>query len=313
VTEDGERLVTGHPAHARFAVSDTHRLWIGEGTTLHAVDRLEADTSAITHMVMDAQGVLWLLTSADELQFIADDDIVEVAPPLPLRYVDSLYAGAGHIVVFGGLPEGTELPPAEPLDNAELEALDEYFFMAVSTDAGEWSLRRRPVNGSEFDDLAIAPDGSMMLMDGNENDCGGGGQERWQGHVTDTGWAMLPWPHDDPFNRVAASGGWSYRTCDDDERAGVCAVDPAGNGLFAVDVGDAAYAIKHTEGVTMLASGAGLWSLQASEAERIGEGHEGPFAKSAPVMAISQDRVILVAGARVYIGSATGWTELALA
>lgn len=314
-SHDEPRLVAGHPAHLRFAVSDTRRLWIGEDNTLHELERA-VDTSRITDMVMDAEGVLWLLTANNELRVVRDEGI-ELAAPLPVEGATSIHAGAGHIVVLGGLPKSTELPPAESLGDSEYAALDEYAVMAVSPDGEHWSLRRRPEDDSEFDDLAISPDGSLMLMDGQEAECGGGYQERWRGHLSEPTWTSLSWPLDDTYGRVAATGGWSYAhgygNCDDEgEGEMLCAVDEAGHGVAALEVGDGTYAITHTEGVTMLASGAGLWSLHGSKAERIGEGHEALFANSYPEMAISHTRVILVDGAQVYIGSAQGWTELSL-
>jgi hypothetical protein len=313
---DWRRLAAGHPAHTRFAVSDGRRVWLGEDTTLRELDRPRADASRITNIVMDDEGALWLLTASNELHVVVDDQI-ELAPPLPVAAATSIHAGAGHLVVFGGLPDGAELPPEASIGGDQYGVLDEHAVMAVGRAGRDWTVRRRPEDTSEFDDLAIAPDGSLMLMDGQEAGCGGGFQARWQGHLSERSWTMLPWPHDAAYSRVAASGGWSYGldTCDADEHDGVsslCAVDAAGHGSFALGVGDDVYAIAHTEGVTMVASAAGLWSLHGSEAQRIGEGHEAPFATGEPAMAISHTRAILYDAARVHIGSAQGWTELSL-
>ncbi|KIG12251.1 hypothetical protein DB30_01758 [Enhygromyxa salina] len=307
-------LVAGHPAHTRFAISDRQRLWIGKDNAVRELERNADATASIEDMVMDAQGVVWLLMSDNTLARVNDHDGIEAAP-LPVAHASSIHAGAGHIVVLGVLPEATPLPPPESVEGLEYEALDERAVMAVTQTGTDWTLRRRPEDLSEFDDLAIGPDGSLMLMDGAEAGCGGGWQSRWQGHLSEPTWTMLPWPHDDSSSRVAASGGWSYgfQTCDEGEPEGLCAVDEAGRGVFVLDVNYDPYAIGHTEGVTMVASAAGLWRVQGSKAQRIGEGLEAPFRGGAPVMAISDGRVILVVGSRVYIGAAEGWTELSLA
>ncbi|PRP94023.1 hypothetical protein [Enhygromyxa salina] len=308
------RFAAGHPAHTRFAVSDGRRLWVGQDSAARELSR-DDDTAHIKDMVMDAKGTLWLLMSTNALAKVNDHDGIEPATPLPVEHASSIHAGAGQIVVLGHLPEGTPPPPEhEPLDDPDELGLDEHAVMIVSPTGRDWTVRRRPMNLSEFDDLAIGPDGSLTLMDGEEAGCGGGYQMRWRGHVTERAWSVLPWPHDDGHSRVAATEGWSYgfQTCDEGQPEGLCAVDPAGRGVFVLDVGYEPYAMVHTEGVTMLASAAGLWSLQGREAARIGDGLAAPFDAAEPAMAISHTRVILVVGPRLYIGAAAGWTELSL-
>ena len=306
------QLVAGHPSHDRFAISDGRRLWLGAGEELRELERSYATATKIEAMQMDAEGALWLLQADNSLHRV-DEEGMHALPELPVR-ATSLHAGAGRLVLLGTLADTHELPADEPLREAEYVELDSAAVLAVSVDGREWSLRRRPADWSEEDDLAIGPEGDMTLMDGNEASCGGGWQERWQGHLERGGWTSLAWPHDDPSHRVAAAKGWTYgyETCDDGSSDVLCAVNRTGLGVPLLPARYDSYALAHVEGQTMVVTPEGLYSVRKRWAERIAAGHPALSKSYGVPLTISAERALFVDAGQVHIGSAEGWSARAL-
>jgi hypothetical protein len=260
-------LLATSPDHPRWAVSDGRRLWIADDEGPLVEQRRDYRTR-LQAMAVDHEGRLWLLDDRERLARLDADGHAEQLSP-PVEHIDAVVVGAKHVVLLGMLPEGAELPPSEPgrglYDEGQL-FLDEQFVLAISDDGGhEWRLRRRPVNYSEHDDLLIAPDGSMQLMDGNEASCGGGFQERWISHVDRPGWKQLDWPIDAAFDRYAGAGGWSYGFEEGFRAIGRDGAD------YLLNPATTRYAFVHDGRAGVLLTGEGMWSVDGRKATRIGD------------------------------------------
>jgi hypothetical protein len=287
-------------------VSDGRRLWIADGEGPLVEQRRDYATSLRSLKVDDA-GNVWLLDERDRLQRRGVDGEIEQLPPLPVHDA-SLVIGAKRLVLLGSLPEGVERPPDERSGDG---FLDLHSVLAISDDGGhQWQLRRRPSDYSEFDELLIAPDGTMQLLDGNEASCGGGFQERWRSHVDRPGWRRLEWPFDATFDRHAGVGGWSYAL----DQGAFTAVgrDGATHVLQAIDE-RSRYTFVHDGRKGMLLSNDGLSSIVGRRVKRIGDVPSELHDAWVHAMAITHDGAVIVsAGRSIYVGSAAGWSTVEL-
>jgi hypothetical protein len=311
------RLLATSPDHPRWAVSDGRRLWTANDEDALVEQRRDYRTQ-LQAMAMDHEGGLWLLEERDRLVRLAVDGRAEQLSP-PVEHIDAVVLGAQHVVLLGMLPEGAEPPPDEPArglyDEGQL-FLDERFVLAISDDGGhEWRLRRRPVNVSEHDELRIAPDGSMQLMDGQENGCGSGWQERWISHVDRPGWKQLEWPLDSPFGRYAGAGGWSYGYdeggLDGIEEDGFRAVRRDGEVHLLRETTQ--YAFVHDGRAGVLLTHDGMWSVAGREITRIGDAAPVMREASIDAMAITHDGTLVITYEQsIVVGAPTGWRSIDL-
>lgn len=296
-------LLATSPDHPRWAVSDRRRLWTADGDG-PLIERPRDFQTRLEAMAVDHEGSVWLVDVHGGLARMTGEGKVEELSP-PVERVEMLAIGAKRVVVLGPLRKGVELPPSEP---GEVE-LDERLVLAITKDGGHhWRLRRRPTDLSEFDDLRIAPDGTMQLMDGDERSCGGGGQARWTSHVDRPGWTELEWPLDAPLDRHAGSGGWSYGLEDGSFRA--VRRDGTDHVLLAVKTG---YMFAHDGRAGMLLADDGMWSVTGRKATRIGDLAFVLRGTLINAMAITQDGAVLVTtGKLIFVGSAKGWWNVEL-
>lgn len=300
------RLLATNREHARWAASDGRRLWIASGDG-SPVEHRRDHATRLRSIAIDDDGDLWLLDEHDRLARVDASGAVEELAPLPVEPLDdvgSLVLGAGRVVIIGWLRDAVEPPPLEPGE----VLLDEQLMLAISDDGGrEWRLRRRPENGSERDDLRIAPDGSMQLMDGDERSCGGGWQARWTSHVDRLGWKALEWPLDTRDNRDAGAQGWSYGF---DE--GFHAVGRSGAHYLLHPV-ETRYAFAHDGRAGVLLADGGMWSITGRKPARIGD--LAPELADARIDALAiahQGAVMVTVEKSIFVGSAQGWRSIEL-
>jgi hypothetical protein len=303
----GLRLLATNPDHPRWAVSDGRRLWIADDDGL-LVEQRRVYPRLLRSIRIDHEGALWLLEGDNRLTRVdVDGDAEEVSSPL--ERIEDLVIGAKRVVLLGYLPEGVEPPPSEPGD----VELDEGSVLAISDDGGrEWQLRRRPWNQDQHDELRIAPDGSMQLVDGYERSCGSGGQERWTGHLDRLGWKQLDWPFDAPFDRYAGADGWSYAYDEMfDGEAGFHAAGPDGEAhLLSSTKG---YAFVHDGHAGVLLTDDGMWSVAGREITRIGDAAPVMREASIDAMAIAHDGTLVITYEQsIVVGAATGWRSVEL-
>jgi hypothetical protein len=299
------RLLATSPDHPRWAVSDGQRLWIADGDEA-PVEQRHVHVPQLRSIAIDHEGNLWLLDKDDGLARQSADGHVEPLSLPPIERIDMLALGAKRVVLLGRMREGLEPPP-----NEDPFKLDERYVLAISDDGGhEWRLRRRPFNLREPDDLRIAPDGSIQLMDAFavERD---GDQERWTSHLDQPGWKQLEWPLElDAIvdHYYAGADGWSYGLVAD---AGLHAVDR--DGAVHLVRSTTRHAFVHDGRTGVLLTPDGMWSVTGREAKRIGDPAPLEHLHFIEAMAIAHDgALVLTHEHSVFIGAATGWRSFDL-
>lgn len=302
-----------------WAVSNRESVWLaGADDQPHLVDRApDAPFDAppelpwITTIDIDEHGTLWLLEAGGRLlSTTAADEPLRERGVAPLREAGALEVRSDLLVVLGFVEDHVEWP------NYKFETDSRRVLATRPLDRDDWTLHPTPWDGNMLDDMTVSAGGELLLFDGEEASCGGGGQHRW---VSADGehWTELLWPIDTPYERYAGVDGWSYGIDRWPEYEGdwhFVAVDREGeaNGLFAAS---RAYEVGHDHGHTRVLTEDGLWAVEADKAERIagpapdvlGKHHRsGTIASSVD----GRGRMMLLYDGTLHFGSADGWTTV---